>query len=212
LSFDFGAYNLTVAPYEVSSERALTRKADFKGRNVKKLLAILLLVVGASSTNAQKVQIGADPNIDLSKYKTYAWTKGMGGPNPIIHQLIVDAVDRALTSKGLTKVETEPEITVAIWAATESDLHITYPSWSPSLNSISTGIVGGTQTWPVTKGTLVVELSDTRTTNSVWRGTATDTLKHGPTGNAAKDAKSVEKPIKKAVEKMFKRYPHPKQH
>lgn len=178
---------------------------------MKRLFAILLLVVGAASANAQKVQVGADPNIDLSNFKSYAWTKGMGGSNPIIHQLIVDAVDRALTSKGLTKVETEPEITVVIWAATESDMHTTYPSWSPSLNSISTGIVVGTQTWPVTKGTLVVSLSDTRTKNSLWRGQATDTLKHGPTGNAAKDAKSVEKKIKKAVEKMFKQYPHPKQ-
>jgi Domain of unknown function (DUF4136) len=109
--------------------------------------------------------------------------------------------------KGFTKVESSPDINVAIWAATESDLHISYPSWSPALNSISTGIVVGSQTWPVTRGTLVVDLLDAQTKNSVWRGQASDTLKHGPSGDPAKDAKSVEKPIRKAVEKMFKKFP-----
>ena len=43
----------------------------------------------------------------------------------------------------------------------------------------------------------------------VWRGSATQTLEQGPSGNPMKDAKTVEKPIRKAVEKMFKQYPRP---
>jgi hypothetical protein len=45
--------------------------------------------------------------------------------------------------------------------------------------------------------------------DGLWRGTATDTLKHGPTGDKVRDAKSVEKPIKKAVVKMFKKFSRP---
>ena len=179
---------------------------------MKKLFAILLLVAAAAAANAQKVAVGADPGIDLSKFKTYGWTTGLGGPNPLIHQLVVDAVNRAMTAKGLTMVEVEPEITVVVFTATESDMHITYPSWSPTFNSISNGIVVGSQAWPVTKGTLVVDLTDTTTKNSLWRGTATHTLDHGPTGDRVKDAKSVEKPIRKAVEKMFKQFPRTNQH
>ena len=178
---------------------------------MKRIFAILILVVASAPANAQKVAVGSDPSIDLSRYKTYGWSKGLAGPNPLIHQLVVDAVDRAMTAKGLTRVEVEPEITVVIFTATQSDMHITYPSWSPTFNSIQNGIVVGSQGWPVTKGTLVVDLSDTKTTNNVWRGTATETLKHGPTGNVAKDAKSVEKPIRKAVEKMFKQFPRTNQ-
>ena len=63
------------------------------------------------------------------------------------------------------------------------------------------------QQWTVTKGTLVVDMIDANTKNSIWRGSATDTLEHGPTGNMQKDAKSVEKKIKKAVDKMFKKFP-----
>jgi hypothetical protein len=173
---------------------------------MKRLFAIMLLAGAAVSVNAQKVQVGSDPNVDLSKYKTYSWGKG-GGPNPIINQIIMAAVDDALKTKGMTKVDKDAQVTVVTWAATESDMHISHPSWTPAMGSISTGIVVGSSAWPVTKGTLVVDILDAGTKDSVWRGTATDTLKQGPSGNAAKDAKSVEKPIKKAVDKMFKLYP-----
>jgi Domain of unknown function (DUF4136) len=174
---------------------------------VNKLLLVLLIMIGATMAHGQKVEVGFDRSVDLTKYKTYGWDKATSLQNPIIKQMIVEAVDRSMALKGFTKVESSPDINVAIWAATESDLQISYPSWSPALNSIQTGIVVGSQTFPVTRGTLVVDLLDAQTKNSVWRGQATDTLKHGPTGNPAKDAKSVEKPIRKAVEKMFKKFP-----
>jgi hypothetical protein len=59
----------------------------------------------------------------------------------------------------------------------------------------------------VTEGTLVINISDATTKNGVWRGTATHTLENGPTGDRVRDAKTVEKPINKAVQKMFKQFP-----
>ena len=103
----------------------------------------------------------------------------------------------------------DPELTLAAWVWTESDMHVSNPSWAPTLNSIATGVGAGAQSWPVTTGTLVIDISDTKSKNGVWRGTASDTLNHAPTGNKAKDAKNAEKPIKKAVEKMFKKFPRP---
>ena len=176
---------------------------------MRRLFFILILVFAAAPANAQKVRVGADPSIDLSKYKTYAWSKGLAIQNPIVFQFAADAVEHAMTAKGLTKVEADPEITVVIFAMTESDMHVTTPS--PGFNSMQNGIVLGSQKWPITKGTLVVDLFDAQSKNSVWRATATHTLEHGPTGNAAKDAKIVEKPIRKAVEKMFKQFPRPNQ-
>ena len=177
--------------------------------NRTKLILALLFIVSAASASGQKVQVGSDRTIDITKYKTYAWAKGASMSNPLIHQIVVDAVDRSMAAKGLIKVDANAEVNVVVWAATESDLHISYPSWHPSLNSVATGIAVGSQTWPVTKGTLVVDLIDATTRNSIWRGQATDTLEHGPTGNMAKDAKSVEKKIRKAVDKMFKQFPTP---
>lgn len=128
-------------------------------------------------------------------------------PNPIIRQRILTAVDRAMAAKGVEKVEEEPDLIVAALVSTESDLTMTNPSWTPVLNSIATGIPASNQTWPVTKGTLVIEISDAKTKNGVWRGTATHTLENGPTGDRVRDAEAVEKPINKAVQKMFKQFP-----
>ena len=174
---------------------------------MKKIFSSVVILVCTVMVYAQKVEVGADRTVNLARYKTYSWASGPSTSNPLIHQTIVDAVDRAMALKGLTKVALDAEITLVVFAATESDLHISSPSWHPGLNSIATGIGGASQQWPVTKGTIVVDMLDAKTKNSIWRGTATDTLEHGPTGNIQKDAKSVEKKIKKAVEKMFKRFP-----
>ena len=171
---------------------------------------LLLLILGTVvSVKAQKVSVGADPAVDVSKYKSYAWSKGPASTNPVIDQLIVTNVDREMAAKGLTKVATDPELTLVAFVFTNTDIRESNPSWAPQLNSITTGIYTSGQSALVTKGTLVVDMSDTKTKNGVWRGTASDTLKNGPTGDKAKDAKTVEKPIRKAVEKMFKQFPKP---
>jgi hypothetical protein len=174
---------------------------------MKKFLSSVVILVCTVMVYAQKVEVGADRTVNIAKYKTYSWASGSSTSNPLIQQTIVDAVDRAMVLKGMTKVALNAELNLVVFAATESDLHISHPSWHPGLNSIATGIGGASQQWPVTKGTLVVDMLDANTKNSIWRGTATDTLEHGPTGNMQKDAKSVEKKIKKAVEKMFKKFP-----
>jgi hypothetical protein len=173
---------------------------------MKYLFAIALLAFGALTINAQKVKVASDPACDFSKYKTYAWDQGTLA-NPLIRQYIIAAVDKEMTAKGMRKVETDPDLIITSLTATESDLTATNPSWAPGLNSIATGIPASSQAWPVTKGTLMIDMTDGRTKNGVWRGTASQTLENGPTGNSVKDAKSVEKPINKAVQKMFKKFP-----
>jgi hypothetical protein len=180
--------------------------------SLRRRITVIVFLIGTSalSANAQQVTVGVQPAADLTKYKTYSWSKGLAGANPIVQQMIVTAVDQEMAAKGMAKVESDGELTMAAFVWTESELYATNPSWAPVLNSISTGIAVGSQSWPVTKGTLVVEISEAKTKAGLWRGTATDTLKHGPTGDKVRDAKSVEKPIKKAVVKMFKKFPRPK--
>ena len=153
--------------------------------NLRRILTVILFLIGtgALSANAQKVTVGAQPAADLTKYKTYNWSKGLAGANPIVQQIIVAVVDQEMAAKGMTKVESDGELILSAFVWTESELYATNPSWAPVLNSISTGIAVGSQSWPVTKGTLVVEISEAKTKDGLWRGTATDTLKHGPTGD-----------------------------
>lgn len=175
----------------------------------KFFIVIVVILLSEVCGSAQKVSVGSDPRIDLTGYKTYAWSKGTVSVNPIVSDFVISAIDNQLAAKGLKKVDSDPELTVVVFGSSASDIHVSNPSWSPSLNSIATGVAVGSQSWLVTKGTLVVDLLDTKTKNSVWRGTATQTLDRGPTGDKAKDAKTLEKPIKNAVKKMFKQFPHP---
>ena len=173
---------------------------------MKTLIILALIAVSAGPVHAQKVKVQSNPNADFSKYKTYAWDQGMMA-NPIIKQHITAAVDRVMAAKGLQKVEEDADLIVTALISTESDLTMTNPSWTPALNSIATGIPASTQAWPVTEGTLVINILDATTKNGVWRGTATHTLQDGPTGDSVRDARTVEKPINKAVQKMFKQFP-----
>jgi hypothetical protein len=167
---------------------------------------LILIALLAVTVNAQKVKVSSDPACDFSKYKTYAWDEGTLA-NPLIKQFIVAAVDKEMSGKGLRKVESDPDLLLTTLTATVSDLTMTNPSWAPTLNSIATGIPASSTSWPVTKGTLVIDMSDAKTRNGVWRGIASHTLENGPTGDRVRDAKQVEKPITKAVQKMFKKFP-----
>ena len=167
---------------------------------------LILIALLAVTVNAQKVKVSSDPACDFSRYKTYAWDEGTLA-NPLIKQYIVTAVDKEMSVKGMRKVESDPDLLLTTLTATTSDLTMTNPSWAPALNSIATGIPASSQSWPVTKGTLVIDISDAKTKNGVWRGTASHTLENGPTGDRVRDAKQVEKPINKAVQKMFKKFP-----
>ena len=175
---------------------------------MKKLIALLITLTAAAAIQAQKVKVLADPNADLARYTSYQWDKPQPPGNPLVQQTIIASIEQAMAAKGLTKVEDGADVTVVYFTATNTDIQIGYPSWSHSMGSGDmTGIAVGTQTWPVHKGTMVIDLVDGKSKNSVWRGTATQILKDGPSGNITKDAKKVEQPIRKSIEKMFKQFP-----
>jgi hypothetical protein len=176
--------------------------------HMKTLIVLLVVVVGAVAASAQSVKVTSDPKVDVARYKTYAWAQPLPMGNPAILQTLFGAIDQEMAAKGLKLVDSEPELTVTFWTTTESDMHVVHGGVaSPTAPSLASA---ASQGWPVTQGVLVVVLTDPVTKDGVWRGTAKHTLEYGPSGNLAKDAKTVEKPIRKAVAKMFKRFPNPK--
>ena len=175
---------------------------------MKKLIALVVILIAAGVIQAQKVKVIADPSADLAKYRSYQWDSPLPPGNPLVQQTVINSIDQAMAAKGLAKVTDGADVTVVYFTATSTDTQIGYPSWSNSMGSgAMTGIAVGTQSWPIHKGTLVVDLVDGKTKNSVWRGTATQILKNGPSGNINKDAKKVEQPIRNSIEKMFKQFP-----
>ena len=59
----------------------------------------------ASRANAQKVTVDFDPYAAFSDYKTFMWVEPVHYPeDPLMEPRIMDAINAALTNKGLQEV------------------------------------------------------------------------------------------------------------
>ena len=161
-----------------------------------------------SVAEAQKTSAAFDEKVDFSSYKTFAFDKE-GARNPYVNSLIVEAVARELTSRGLTKVDSDPDVQVVYLAATVPNLQVQNVPFYHVVNPTYSGMVGSAtmNMWDVTTGTLVIDLLDTKSDRVVFRGTITDVLQRAPSADLKADAKIVSKPINKGVAKIFKKYP-----
>ena len=170
------------------------------------MLVVSLLI--CSMVQAQKTSAAFDENVDFSNFKTFAFDKD-GARNPFVNDLIKEAVERELTSRGLTKVNTDPDLKVAYLAATVPNLQVQNVPFYHVVNPAYSGMVGSAtmNMWDVTTGTLVIDLWDRKTDRVVFRGTITDVLQRAPSADLKADAKIVSKPINKGVAKIFKKYP-----
>ena len=164
---------------------------------------VLCIVVQAQQTSA-----AFDKNVDFSNYKTFAFDKE-GARNPYVNTLIVEAIERELTSRGLAKVNSDPDLKVVYLAATVPNLQVQNVPFYHVVNPAYSGIVGSAtmNMWDVTTGTLVIDLLDRKSERVVFRGTIKEVLQRAPSTDLKADAKIVSKPINKGVAKIFKKYP-----
>src|SRR5262245_12293069 len=157
---------------------------------------------------AQKTSAAFDDKFDFSTFKTFGFDKS-GARNPYVNTLIVEAIERELTSRGLSKVDTDPDMKVSFLAATVPNLQVQNVPFYHVVNPAYSGMVGSAtmNMWDVTTGTLVIDLWDRKSDRVVFRGTITDVLQRAPSADLKADAKIVSKPINKGVTKIFKKYP-----
>jgi hypothetical protein len=178
---------------------------------MKRLFTVLIVILAAAAVQGQKVKATADPNVNFSNYKTWAWDKPLPPGNPIIQQIIIESIEQAMATRGLTRVEEKGDLTVAYFAASNTDVQIGYPVFSDKLGTTAApNTVTSLSSYAVTKGSIVVNMVDSKTKNTVWQASATHVLKDGPSGNPAKDAERLDKPIRRSVEKIFNKFPRTK--
>jgi len=175
---------------------------------IKSGAVLLASFILCAVVHAQKTSAAFDEQADFSSYKTFAFDKS-GARNPFVNALIVEAIERELTSRGLTKVNTDPDLKVVYLAATVPNLQVQSVPFYHVVNPAYSGMVGSAtmNMWDVTTGTLVVDLLDRKADRTVFRGTITDVLQRAPSADLKADAKIVSKPINKGVAKIFKKYP-----
>ena len=141
---------------------------------------------------AAKVATDFDPNLDFSKYKTFAYVGGVEKldkmqMNPdLLGNRIHRSVTRELTTKGLREVtpEENPDLVVRYWVDTQVDANVSTGSstnWGVygSYYGYHWGSIYDSMTaYSTRQGTLGIELINAKTKDLAWRMFASAKLHH----------------------------------
>ncbi len=143
---------------------------------------------------AQKTHINFEKSANFASYKTYMWEKS---PNPAQgewNQRILDDIDKQLQAKGLTKVDSNPDLWVVYSNSIRNEkevIGVGYglgPTWGWD-NGVGSPAIQNTYINKV--GTLVVELADPKTKQLLWRGSVSDTISDKTNKNVSTLDKAV---------------------
>src|SRR6266852_566953 len=170
---------------------------------------VLFLLLAARQSVAQKVSVDFDKEIDFSKYKTYAFTEGTPTPVTLTNQRIERAIEAQLAAKGLTRVESNADLTVVFHCSVTERTQFSTRSldgwgggpgwgWGPGWRRWGGGGTAITQVEQIPVGTRIVDIGDSSTRNYIWRGTGTGTISSKPEKNA--------QAINEVMKKMFEKF------
>jgi hypothetical protein len=168
---------------------------------MKRLSAVIVLsLVMSMFAFAQRARSEWDRNTNFAAFHTYAWQPSPDPAKGAWNQAIVEAVDKQLKAKGLTKVDANPDVWVVYSRSIRKDTTALSGGYIfDPLNSGegSPGVPAIPTTWK--EGTLVLELNDPNTRHVVWRGSVSDTIRD----NENKNLKALDK----GIAKLFRQYP-----
>lgn len=165
----------------------------------------VLAVFLALPTSMAQVKTDYDHGVDFSRFKTWAWMEGTPAPGPFAQERIQTILEAKLVEKGLVKAEDgDPDLFVVTHVSRSTEKQVDFSSLGYGGYYGWRGWGGGWGTTQVNVreipiGTLVVDLVDARKNELVWRGMASDTIADKPKKN--------EKRVRRAVSKMFNRFP-----
>jgi hypothetical protein len=152
--------------------------------------AAALVALAACST--LKVQAEYPDSVDFKRYRAWAWGPSRPGVgedprvrDPATRALIVTTVERELVARGLRRVELDarPDFLVDFfgWSLDRTDVKLSGSglrgsgyTYDPGASSQSV-----TEVRTLRDGTLNIEFLDAGTRQSIWRGTATDSVVTG---------------------------------
>ena len=161
----------------------------------------------ASASFAQQVKTDYDRSANFNQYKTYSWEK-VQTQDPLWVDRIKEAVNAALTAKGMTLVQSDGDVAVVAIETTQNQntLNTFYDGFGGGWRWRGAGGFGNATTTVETYkvGTLVVDLFDAKTKTVIWRGSSSDTL-------SDKSDKNI-KNLDKGVQKMFDHFPPGEKH
>ncbi len=181
-----------------------------------KLLAVALfclslaILAGCSSI---EVKTDYDPDVDFSKYKTYAWVGENGvmegselGDYPLVAKRVKESIDRDLKQRGFQLVDDveKADFAIVIHAGKQEKMQVTNyggyygyyqydPWWGP--------YGGYTDVSYYTEGTLVIDFVDVKTKELAWRGLGTKIVRNYSSPEEA------QKGVDKIVDRILEAFP-----
>jgi len=124
---------------------------------------VVLSMVAVAPSSKYHVTVTADKDIDFEALHTYAWTPGWGTFNPSLDTHIVAAIDRELSSLGLTRHVSGP-----------ADVLVTYGTVQRTNVDVHAKRTGTPRVYPeYPVGTLVVVMRDPFNRRELFRARAT---------------------------------------
>jgi Domain of unknown function (DUF4136) len=151
-------------------------------RNAKSLFFDgLLIILLAALPLFAKTTVDFNPNLDFSRYKTFAFIGGvenlvMMQLNPdLINNRIHRSVTRELAKKGLREVQPgeKPDLVVRYWANSSQQVNVsTLGNWGPYgpyIGSYWGWIYNDVSASSTREGSLIIDLIDPKTKDLTWR-------------------------------------------
>lgn len=192
-------------------------------KSIKTILILSLLMVVFSC--GPRVSTVNPDGTDLSNYDSFAYlpnanvkVEGMSYDDENINREIVEAIRTNLRQEGFEVDRDDPDLLVLISTATDTEIaadtdpvYATYP-YTTGVTTVSpyyepyyynnygayNNVVGyDVDTYAYEEGTLVINLIDRQTRNTVWKGVATDDI-YGQTSSEA---------IRQMVDDIFEEFP-----
>jgi hypothetical protein len=175
--------------------------------NFLKQISFALIAILTSCSPNIRVYTDHDPGYDLENYKTFDWSEKENiehGKNPLRYNELNDkriktAVREELESRGYLFSEIEPDLVIHYHIVIDDQSIIANDpfghSYSPNWIRMQTNI------YSYREGTLIIDLMDARTNNLIWRGWAVSAI------NEVLRPEEVEKLIRHAVSKIFRKFP-----
>jgi len=154
-----------------------------------------------------KTDVDFDPNIDFSKYKTFAFIGGVENlvmlpvSPDLINNRVHRAVARELTKKGLQEVQPNqnPGLVVRYWVSTSQQVNLAvmgnWGPYAPYVNGHWAFLYDTLTAGTPKEGSLLIDVIDPRAKNLTWRLYVTRKLT-----NADKDWNKADEDFSKGFE------------
>jgi hypothetical protein len=167
-------------------------------KRLRLLPALLLLLPGLAVLAEEKVDFATD--VDFASYQTYEWREGVPARSGLMQRILQDHVESELQQKGLRPAgEMMPDLLVYTYVRVEAGNQVDISAVEYKTDFSDWKTPGEVDLGGVNVGTIIVDLVDAESGELAWRGVATETPAH--------KTKKNDKIIRKAMKRLFKKYP-----